>query len=293
MADFHQRPFFIRVFVPTGDPDGLRIVEKSNWTGVGVVFNRTNFKEVVGRSEFDKTGVYVLIGSSEDGILPTIYVGEGDPVKSRLTQHYGKKDFWDWAVFFVAKDDSLNKAHVQHLEAELLRLARVAKQCKLDNGVEPLPPTLSEAETAFVDSFLLDILSIFPLLGLGVFEKTESKLKSDTLFYLEGKGVRATGFEDAKGFVVRSGSQVAREETPSMHKHVPYLGTLRRELLEQGVIIDQSGQWVFAQDYTFQSPSTASGVVLGRSTNGRVDWKTSAGKTLKELQEAAAQGGVE
>ena len=37
MPDFHQRPFFIRVLVPTGDPDGLRIVEKSNWPGVGVV----------------------------------------------------------------------------------------------------------------------------------------------------------------------------------------------------------------------------------------------------------------
>lgn len=165
MADIHQRPFFIRVFVPTGDPDGLRIVEKSNWPGVGVVFNRTNYKEVVGRGEFDKTGVYVLVGTSEGNILPTIYVGEGDPVKARLNQHYGKKDFWDWAVFFVAKDDSLNKAHVQHLEARLLAVARIAKQCKIDNNQEPLPPTLSEAETAFVESFLQDILSIFPLLG--------------------------------------------------------------------------------------------------------------------------------
>ncbi|MFN9047410.1 MAG: GIY-YIG nuclease family protein, partial [Planctomyces sp.] len=118
MPDFPQRPFFIRILVPTGDSDGLRIVEKSNWPGVGVVFNRTNYKEVVNRTEFGKTGVYVLIGTSDDSILPVIYVGEGDPVRNRLNQHYGKKDFWNWAVFFVAKDDSLNKAHVQHLESE-------------------------------------------------------------------------------------------------------------------------------------------------------------------------------
>lgn len=31
-----QRPFSIKIFVPDGDPDGLRIVEKSNWTGEGV-----------------------------------------------------------------------------------------------------------------------------------------------------------------------------------------------------------------------------------------------------------------
>jgi hypothetical protein len=95
MHELHQRPFFIRVLVPTGDPDGLRIVEKSNWPGVGVVFNRTNYKEVVNRGEFDKTGVYVLVGTSDDSILPAIYVGEGDPVKNRLNQHYSKKDFWD------------------------------------------------------------------------------------------------------------------------------------------------------------------------------------------------------
>ena len=133
MPDFQQRPFKITVFLPDGDPDGLRLVEKSNWTGVGVVFNRTNYKQVVGRTEFDKTGIYILVGSSEESSLPTIYVGEGDPVKDRLNQHYSKKDFWDWAVFFATKDNSLNKAHVKHLESRLLELAKAAKQCKLDN----------------------------------------------------------------------------------------------------------------------------------------------------------------
>src|SRR5207248_3431795 len=88
VANLQQRPFSIKMFVPDGDPDGLRIVEKSNWTGVGIVFNRTNYKEVVGRTEFNKTGVYVLVGSSEGSVLPTIYLGEGDPVKDRLNQQH-------------------------------------------------------------------------------------------------------------------------------------------------------------------------------------------------------------
>jgi len=40
MSKAAQRPFSIRIFVPDGDPDGLRLVEKSNWTGLGVVFKR-------------------------------------------------------------------------------------------------------------------------------------------------------------------------------------------------------------------------------------------------------------
>jgi hypothetical protein len=286
MPDFHQRPFFIRVLVPTGDPDGLRIVEKSNWPGVGVVFNRTNYKEVVGRSEFDKTGVYVLVGTSDDSILPTIYVGEGDPVKNRLNQHYGKKDFWDWAVFFVAKDDSLNKAHVQHLEAELLRLAKEAKQCKLDNNQEPQPPTLSEADTVFVESFLQDIVSIFPLLGLGVFEKTLTTTKKPSdLLTIDSKGIKASGYEDAKGFVVVKGSQLVKDEVQSIHQ---YMSTLRKDLLAQGVIVENGQSYAFAQDQVFGSPSTAAGVILGRTANGRIEWKNSDGRTLKQLQSAAA-----
>jgi hypothetical protein len=286
MPDFQQRPFFIRVLVPTGDPDGLRIVEKSNWPGVGVVFNRTNYKEVVNRIEFDKTGVYVLVGTSDDSILPTIYVGEGDPVKNRLNQHYGKKDFWNWAVFFVAKDDSLNKAHVQHLESELLRLAKEAKQCKLDNSQEPLPPTLSEADTVFVESFLQDIVSIFPLLGLGVFEKTVTTIKKPSdLLTIDSKGIKASGYEDAKGFVVVKGSQLVKDEAQSIHQ---YMSTLRKDLLAQGVIVNNGQAYTFAQDQVFGSPSTAAGVILGRTANGRIEWKNSEGKTLKQLQVAAA-----
>jgi hypothetical protein len=40
------------------------------------------------------------------------------------------------------------------------------------------------------------------------------------------------------------------------------------------------------QDYPFDSPSTAAGVLLGRSSNGRIEWKDAEGQTLKEVQTA-------
>ena len=33
-------PFSLRIFVADGDPDGLRLVERSNWIGKAVVFPR-------------------------------------------------------------------------------------------------------------------------------------------------------------------------------------------------------------------------------------------------------------
>ena len=44
----------------------------------------------------------------------------------------------------------------------------------------------------------------------------------------------------------------------------------------------------FEQDYTFNSPSQAAGVMLGRNANGRVQWKTESGVTLKTQQEQNA-----
>ena len=282
MTDLLQRPFSIRIFVPDGDPDGLRLVEKSNWTGIGVVFNRTGYKQVVSRPEFDRTGIYVLVGSSEESVLPTLYIGEGDPVKNRLNNHYSNKEFWDWGVFFVTKDSSLNKAHVKHLESRLLELAKSAKQCRLDNSQTSLAPSLSEAELADVESFLLDMLNIFPLLGLGVFEKAVTKkTNKKNLLHIKAKGIEATGYEDPKGFVVMKNSGMVKTETNSIHKGMT---NLRAELLQQQVVVEKNDELIFAEDYVFSSPSTAAGVVQGRAANGREDWKTLEGKTLKEIQ---------
>ena len=44
-------------------------------------------------------------------------------------------------------------------------------------------------------------------------------------------------------------------------------------------------RYKFAQDYTFTSLSSAASVLLARSANGRIEWKDSTGKLLKDLQE--------
>ena len=40
-----QRGFTIKIFVPGGSVDGLRIVEKSNWNGRGIVCPRANYAD--------------------------------------------------------------------------------------------------------------------------------------------------------------------------------------------------------------------------------------------------------
>lgn len=281
-----RRGFSVHVFLPNGDPDGVKVVEKDNWTGRGLVIPRVMFADTRSREELNRTGVYLLVGSSDESTLPMIYVGEGDPVKARLDQHAKAKDFWTHAVIFTSKDQNLNKAHVQHLESRLVELAGAAKRTVLDNGNQPAPPSLSEADIAEVEGFLDDMLLCLPLLGYGFFEQAGEPAVAGTALFLRAKGIEGRGYESPAGFVVRSGSQAVGNDklAPSIHH---YLKELREELVRQGVLTANAGVFVFTQDYTFASPSMAAGVLLGRSANGRIEWRNAQGRSLKELQQPA------
>jgi len=280
-----RQPYSIKIFLPGGDPDGLRTIEKSNWSGSGLVVPRSLFADAKQRKELARTGVYVLVGPPEESGLPRVYVGEGDPIRPRLEQHAAKKDFWTTCIAFTSKDENLNKAHVQYLEARLFDLATKAKRCILDNGNAPQLPSLSEADAADAEGFLSEMMLCFPLLGVGAFSIATSGPRRNAELLLKGRGASARGVESAQGFLVRSGSRAAKSEVASL---VAYLRDLRSVLLENGVLRADGDAYVFTQDYLFASPSTASGVVLGRTSNGRTNWKTREGTTLKELQEAEA-----
>jgi hypothetical protein len=287
-----RRGFSVNVFLPTGDPEGLKVVEKSNWSGRGLVIPKAIFGESKSREELTRTGVYLLIGPSETSALPAVYVGEGDPVRPRLEQHVAKKDFWTHAVVFTSKDSNLNKAHVQRLESRLVELASSAKRCLLDNGNVPAPPSLSEVDEAMAEGFLDDVLLCLPILGYSMFETGADAATGDSkrVFHLSSKGIEARGRETASGFVVLKDSMAVGDDkiVPSMIAHLSSVKDLRDELIRQGVLVQNSGGFVVNQDYVFGSPSTAAAVLLGRSANGRVEWKTKDGRTLKDIQEAEA-----
>ena len=284
-------PFSLRIFVADGDPDGLRIVDKSNWIGKALLFPRALLPQVKARPELAQTGVYLLLGPRSDGEGDMLYVGEGDPILPRLQDHQAKKDFWTRAIGFTTTTaGQLNKAHVQFLESRLIALARAAKRLPLDNANQPAEPSLSEADRADMEVFLGHMLGMLPVLGVHAFEQapTAPAAKANPVLTCKGKGVQATGYEASQGFVVRAGSQAVLDTVPSMALHVRGMYDLRQELIGNGVLGLQGGLYQFTQDYSFSSPSTAAAVVLGRSANGRIEWKAGDGRTLKELQEAEA-----
>ena len=59
-------PYTIRIFVPEGDPNGLRIIENMNWTGTGVTFPRDKWASALKHGDIKKPG-------DEHGVRPYLF----------------------------------------------------------------------------------------------------------------------------------------------------------------------------------------------------------------------------
>lgn len=165
-------PFTLRVFVPSGIPEGARIVDRMNWTGCGYFVSRDSWPEIRQRPELTAGGIYILIGYQEDELgeeLPVAYVGQTDNLRKRIDQHEAK-DFWSSCVLFLSTAGGLNRAHTTWLEWALIQRATNAKRCHLLNGVAPSEPSLIESEKADTRSFLHEMLRMMPTMGVHIFE---------------------------------------------------------------------------------------------------------------------------
>ena len=164
-------PYTIRLFVPDGNPEAAKIIQKMNWVGVGLEISRPAWKQFCSRPEFGSAGVYVLVGYQEEQDLPTLYIGQGEYVRDRIDEHYKTKKFWDRVLVFVSSNNGLNRGHITWLEWALIKRAQEKGRCRLDNGNTPGEPALTESEKADTREFLQEVLSILPLVGLRVFEE--------------------------------------------------------------------------------------------------------------------------
>ena len=143
--------------------------------GVVIFCPREKFGELHMEPEFNRPGVYILRGQAIDECKPTIYIGEGDPVKNRLESHFSKKKFWDELFVCISGSGKLNKAYIQHLESRLVTLAKGAQRCKLDNDNTPDLPHLTDGEKKSVNTYLANLILILRVLGLKIFDSVSQE----------------------------------------------------------------------------------------------------------------------
>jgi hypothetical protein len=277
----------ITVFLPDGNPDSARLIFKSHWTGIGVASPRSRYPEVrLVREELRKPGVYVLVGPADEASYEArIYVGEGEDPRARIDSHHASKDFWNRLVLFTSFGQSLNKAMIRYLEARLLLLAANAGRVELDNGNAPALPPLSEPDAADAESFLADMLLIFPILGINVFEPLQQTASPKRL-YLSGPDANGEGAETDDGFMVFEGALARTETAPSFGNWAKGWANLREALISSATLVpvDGGASLRLTSDQEFKSPSAAAAILLGRNASGPEEWKDASGRTLKQLR---------
>jgi len=164
-----SNPFTIRIYVPEGDSEGVRIIDRQTSPSKFIAFPRTKWDQIKNRPELTGAGIYILTGySNPEDELPTVYVGQADTISTRINQHIKSKDFWDKAIIFVS--DTINSTHAKWLEYSLIKRVNEANRSIVENGNSPQEPTISEAERAEMQVFLAEIYQTLPLAGLRAFE---------------------------------------------------------------------------------------------------------------------------
>ncbi len=271
-------PKTIKLFLLDGDPTGVKKVQLSNWSGVAFIIPRNKLDVINRREELKKQCLYFLIGGTS--ISSEVYVGEAENFQRRISQHQSK-DFWNTCVVFLAKDENLSKAHVRFLEATFVDECNKANRSKLYNGNSPEGSRLSEEDESDMSEFKKNIKLVLSTLGYTFHEIASVSEKNNEKYYIKAKGLEAKGIYTSEGMVVLEGSQVAKDEVPSIHE---YLHNLRSEKLQEKVISDRGDYFEVQQKITFASLSTAAGFVMGRSANGWSEWKNSDGKTIDEIE---------
>ena len=284
-----SRPQTIQIFLPAGDPRGMREAEITTRIVRVIEVPRSQLVEFITIPAAQQVGVYFLIGELSEVGLPRVYIGQSGNVGKRLVQHNQEndkgKDFWNRALVVISLTNSMTQTHALFLEWFAISEATKAGRYSIENGnsgARPHTPAPLEADCHEIHETAATLLAT---LGQPIFEPligsqlrlNGGSAKAD-VFYCKGPAANAVGEYTSEGFVVHKDSAARVETVPSIK------GTsqerFRQQLVTDGVLALTGDSYIFTRDHLFASPSMAAIAVLGRSANGWLEWKTENGQTL-------------
>jgi hypothetical protein len=284
-------PKTIQIFLPGGDPRGIRFAEITTRIVQVIEVPRSLLQEFLKMPESGQVALYFLFGDGEDGDSPRVYIGQTGDLRARLRSHHQTKDFWQRALVLISRTNSLTQTHALFLEWHCIQAARKAGRYADENsnsGSKPHTPAPLEADCHEIFETGSVLLST---LGYPLFDPVggaKPAAKRDDVFVCTSSGIDGRGLYTPEGFVVLKGSVGRRATVRSS------VGTaddrLRQRLITNGVMREDGDAVVFVKDHVFGSPSSAATALLGRTANGWKEWKSQDGRTLDEAKRQTAEG---
>jgi hypothetical protein len=286
----HTNPTNITIFLQHGDANGLRSALVPVWNGKAFAAPRTELDELLAIEDLANTGVYILFGKADvlSGEKPHAYIGQAEVICDRLKRHKSE-EFWISAIVFVGNDNTFTVAHARYLERQLIAEATEVDRFTLDND-NSSKAKLPEEQRTDIDEFLFRIRQLLPLLGSNILvpivQPGANKQPGGTLFCCV-KGAEARGHRTTGGFVVLQGSTAVLQEKAASKQYAPHTIARRKQLVDDGTLVQKDGFYAFTKDAEFSSPSAAAAVITGGTADGLSYWRTEDGQILKELEQQA------
>lgn len=234
-----------------------------------------NIADIAGQPAF-----YILLGDA-NALNPEAYIGQTTDFANRKNDHVQKKDFWKTALVFISDNHKIYGDDVKYLEYLGIDSAQSANSFSLLNGANPRKPNIAPFRVNDMEVFFRDIQLLTRFYGCSIFDTPVAKPQPEHLFYVHAtdRPAEGVGFydENAKQFVLVKGSVIANEVVTSFRPIAA-----REKFIKEHCKIDK-GQIVLQHDVPMDSPSGASGIILGRPSNGWDDWKDADGNKLGKV----------
>lgn len=281
-----------------GDVTGRIKCTMPGWSGLAYKIPRIYLDKCKDREQLKQSGVYFLFGKNnfdEDAV----YIGQagirknGEGVLFRVAEHLKDDFYFNEAVMFTTSGNSWGPTEISYLENKFTNLAIDTNRYKVQNGNDPNPGNVTEEKEAELEIYVEQFKIMLGVLGYRIFvplvktpESVVEEHDDELILGLSRKIKRSQRNIEAyckrtnEGFVVLAGSQI--EETDS-----GFIPDVIKELRERCKQNNEIKDGVLTRNYLFKSPSYAASFVLGMTTNGKVDWKTEDGTSLKMIEENA------
>jgi hypothetical protein len=287
-----SRPQTIQIFLPQGDPAGIRMAEITTRTVRVFDVPRSLLTEFLSMHEASQVGLYFLFGADEDNGA-SCYIGQSGNVGGRLKQHLAGKDFWERAIVAVSLTNTWTDTHVGFMEWEAISRAGKVSRYPLVNGnaasnrYTPAPLEADCREYLETISVLIATLG-YPALEPILKKQNDSPSSAAEVaaerLSLSVAGCRAEAEPTSEGLVVLAGSVGNAGARPSAP---PSILRGRQLLIQRGIAEIRGDKLVMTLDHLFSSPSQAAAILVGGSVNGRDSWKNAAGLTVNEIEAAS------
>lgn len=316
------KPKRIDVFLYHNEDGGIIKITNPNSRTVIIKIPREHLGDAKNIPETEYTGVYMLVNSSTDVGMKSIYIGRAinrmnnRGLLGRIEEHVPKKE-WEEALLFLKNDNSMGSTDIDFLENRFYKMASDSRRFIIQNGNEPSPGNVTPSKESELYEYIEEANLLMDVLGFNVlkpkadsilaeqemFDKkrlisnstpptndnTVSKLSNteesnNYLFYY-----RSVNRDDKRAFDAQAKEIDGRFTVLSSSKiatsvtdKCPKEAIRARE--KYAKLISKEG--ILSKNISFNSPSAAAKFVSGSSVNGYLVWRDKNDISFKDVETA-------